>query len=186
MIFFLSREVAWFFFVLRGCVIFKVPLCCLFFLPKRLRDLFGPKGSTIFFLSFEVAWLSIVPRGSVIFCPGRIHDFCLQMLHYFFSSWKAAWFFCPERLRDFFVVPRGCVNFFVLRGCVIFFSWEVSGFFCPKMLRDICLSQDVAWFFCPERLHDFFVPRGCVIFYVKNPGRGSRGLFLGWLQHPEV
>ena len=64
-----------------------------------------------------------------------------------------------ERLPDFFV-PRGCVIFFFARrGCMIFFCLKrLYDFFCPERLRDFfCpkrfwkfLSREVAWFFCPE------------------------------------
>ena len=53
---FLSWEVAWFFFVPRGCMIFFVLRGCVIFCPKRLRDFFGPKKLCDFF----------VQRGCVI------------------------------------------------------------------------------------------------------------------------
>ena len=61
----------------------------------------------------------------------------------------------PERLGDFFYVPRGWVIFFVQRGLVIFFvprGWVI--FFCPENLGD---------FFCPKRFGDFF-------FFLKRLG----------------
>ena len=66
---FLSREVGWFFFVLRGWVIF-----------------FVPRGWVIF-LSQEVGWFFFVLRGWVVyFCPERLDDFyCPERLGNFFG-----------------------------------------------------------------------------------------------------
>ena len=62
-------------------------------------------------------------------------------------------FFGPGRFRHAI-----CVNFFVLRGCVIVF--------CPERWRYFFLSREVALFlFGPERLRELFVVlRDCVIF----------------------
>ena len=79
---------------------------------------------------------------------------------------KVVRIFRPEKLRDFFFVPRGCV--------ILFCPKKLHDFFCSKSLRDIfiikgCvifLSSNNA-FFCPERLRDFFfVLRDCMIFFV--------------------
>ena len=49
------------------------------------------------FFPQEIAWFFVVPRGCVIFCPERLCDFfCPERLHDLF--------FCPEKLRAFFVV----------------------------------------------------------------------------------
>ena len=40
-------------------------------------------------------------------------------------------FFCPKRCDIF--VPRGCINFFVLGGCMIYL--------CPEGLRDFCVLR---------------------------------------------
>ena len=74
---FLSREVAWFFFVLRGCVIFFPQEVECFLCLKRLHD---------FFLSWEVALFFFVPRVCVIFLVPR--GFSL--------SQENAWFFVPR------------------------------------------------------------------------------------------
>ena len=68
-------------------------------------------------------------------------------------------FFRPERLGDFFVVPRGWVIFFCLERLGDFFCPERLGyFFCPERLGD--------FFSCPGRLGDFFfVWRGLVICF---------------------
>ena len=90
-----------------------------------------------------------------------------------FLSREVPWFFCPERLHDFFVS----------RGCVIFFlSQQVARFFCLKRLR-FFLSQEVAWF--------IFVPRSNVIWSISllrpsNLSHCSPPIFLQFSCHYRV
>ena len=89
---FLSRQVVWFFFVLRGWIIF---------------------------LSWEVDQSFFVPRGYMIFCPDRLCDFfCPQRLHEFFWSWEVAWFFLSQEVAWFFLFLKSSLIFFVPTGCV--------------------------------------------------------------------
>ena len=57
----------------------------------------------------------------MIFCPKGLHDFlfCFERLHDFFPK-RLHDFFGPKWLRYFFLFPRGCMTFFVLRSCIIF------------------------------------------------------------------
>ena len=130
-------------------------------------DLIGPRCCVIF-LSQEVASLFCPKRLVISFCSERLHDFlfCLKRLLDFFPSWNNALFF---------LVPRGCVIFFCPERLHDFLlSQEVACYLCPKKLRDFFLSQEVVWLFGPKKLRDFFVQtggmnffvlRGCVIFF---------------------
>ena len=88
-----------------------------------------------------------------------------------------AWFFCPQRLRDFFFVPIGCMIFCHERLRDIFIPKSLCDFFFPRGCVIFLLSRKVVWFFfCPNGLHDFlFVPRGCEIFLLTR-GCGIFGL----------
>ena len=62
-----------------------------------------------------------------------------------------------------FFGPRMLHDFFPLRGCVIV-SEEVARFSPQIGCVIFFVPRDCNIFICPERLHDFFVPRVCLIF----------------------
>ena len=124
-------------------------------------------------------------RCCMIFLWGCVIFWVVWLLD-FFLCWEVAWvfvrrgcvMFLDEEVAFFFTLTHswGCVTFFVLRGCMIFFRLHD---FCFKEVVwffggcEIFFYEEVAWFFCMSR--GCVLLKGCMIFVCGE---------FAWFFHP--
>ena len=96
-IFFLSREVRWFFFVPRGLMNFLAQQVGWLFGPQRWGDFCCAKKLGDFILSREVGWFYFIPKGWVIVLSQEVGWFLFVSRGWvIFLSWEVEWFFWSQ------------------------------------------------------------------------------------------